>query len=209
VPKLPPDPAMNPKARFNLIYLVVAVALVMLLQQLLRDVRSVAVIPYSEFQHLLHDKKISDVEIVGETLQGTLKRPDHGKTHFVTTDVDPRLAEKLDAAGVKYGRRPENTLLPNLLSWLVPGLLVFFVWAVVMRRMAAQGGGTGGLMAVGKSKAKVYVETDTKVTFADVAGVDESKQELQEIVAFLKDPTSYGRLGARMQIGRASCRERV
>ncbi|HEX7476555.1 MAG TPA: ATP-dependent zinc metalloprotease FtsH [Polyangiales bacterium] len=191
---------MKPKARFHIIYLVVAVAAIMLLQQLMRDVSSVALIPYSEFQHLLHDKKIADVEVVGDTLQGTLKQAQGGKTHFVTTQVDPRLADKLDAAGVKYARRPENTLLTNLLSWVVPGLLMFFVWAVVMRRMAA-GGGTGGLMAVGKSKAKVYVETDTKVTFGDVAGVDEAKQELQEIVAFLKDPQSYGRLGARMPKG--------
>ncbi|HKP62256.1 MAG TPA: ATP-dependent zinc metalloprotease FtsH [Polyangiales bacterium] len=190
------------KARFNVIYLVVAFGGILLLQQFMHDARTVAVIPYSEFQHLLRDKKIAEVEIIGDGLQGTLKEPHDGKSRFVTTRVDPELAEKLDAAGVRYAQHEENTFLPNLLSWLVPALLFFFVWAVVIRRMAERGpGGSGGLMAVGKSKAKVYVETDTKTTFSDVAGVDEAKEELQEIVAFLKNPNSYGRLGARMPKG--------
>jgi cell division protease FtsH len=184
------------------IYLVVAVAGILIAQQFLHEARTVAVIPYSEFQTLLHDRKVSEVEIVGDTLQGTLKEPRDGKQRFVTTRVEPNLAEKLDAAGVRYAKHEENGLLPALLSWIVPALLFLFVWAVLIRPMAARGqGGGGGLMAVGKSKAKVYVETDTKVTFADVAGVDEAKAELEETVAFLKNPISYGRLGARMPKG--------
>src|SRR5262249_45367225 len=82
------------------------------------------------------------------------------------------------------------------LSWIVPVLLFFGLWAFLIRRMAG-GQGMGGFMTVGKSKAKIYVETDTKTTFADVAGVDEAKSELQEIVGFLKEPQRYGRLGGR------------
>jgi len=192
---------MQDKARFHVIYLFVAVIGVLLVQQFLHDARTVAVIPYSEFHRLLQDQKVSEVEIVGDTLQGTLKEPHQGKQRFVTTYVEPSLAKELDAAGVRYARHEENTFLPNLLSWIVPSLLFFFVWAFFIRRMAERAGGGGGLMAVGKSKAKVYVETDTKVTFADVAGVDEAEAELQETVAFLKNPTSYGRLGARMPKG--------
>jgi cell division protease FtsH len=192
---------MNPKTRFHVIYLVVAVVGILLAQQFLHEARTVAVIPYSEFRTLLHDRKISEVEIVSDTLQGTLKEPREGKQRFVTTRVEPDLAEQLDAAGVRYAKREETGLLPTLLSWIVPALLFFFVWAVLIRPMAARGAGGGGLMAVGKSKAKVYVETDTKVTFSDVAGVDEAKAELEETVAFLKDPTSHGRLGARMPKG--------
>ena len=88
-----------------------------------------------------------------------------------------------------------------MLSWVVPILLFFGVWAFFVRRMAERLGGPGGLMSIGKSKAKIYVETDTKTTFADVAGVDEAKDELQEVVDFLKDPKSTARLGARMPKG--------
>ena len=192
---------MQDKARFHVVYLIVAVVCVLLVQQFLHEARTVVVMPYSEFQQLLRERKVSEVEIVGDTLQGTLKEPREGKQRFVTTRVYHELAAELDAGGVRYARHEENTFLPGVLGWLVPALLFFFVWAFFIRRMAERSGPGGGLMAVGKSKAKVYVETDTRVTFADVAGVNEAKVELQETVAFLKDPASYGRLGARMPKG--------
>ena len=113
---------MQEKARFHIIYLVVAVACVLLVQQFLHEARTVALVPYSEFQQLLKDRKISEVEIVADTLQGTLKEPKEGKQRFVTTRVEPELAKELDDAGVRYARREENTLLPQLLSWIVPAL---------------------------------------------------------------------------------------
>ena len=91
-------------------------------------------------------------------------------------------------------------MIPTILSWTVPALIFYLVWYFLVRRLA-QGQGLGGLMSIGRSKAKVYLEKDTKVTFADVAGVDEAKFELQEVVAFLRDPKSYGRLGARIPKG--------
>src|SRR6185437_2585403 len=102
---------------------------------------------------------------------------------------------------VKFAGAIESTFLRDLLSWIIPVALFFGVWWFMYRRFANQQGFGGGLMSVGRSKAKVYVETDTKVTFADVAGVDEAKAELQEIVAFLKDPVRYGRLGGRVPKG--------
>jgi cell division protease FtsH len=94
----------------------------------------------------------------------------------------------------------ESTWLSTLLSWVVPVLVFFAVWKFFFRRIAEKQG-FGGLMNVGKSKAKVYVEKDTHVTFDDIAGVEEAKDELKEIVAFLKNPTDYGRLGARIPKG--------
>jgi len=101
---------------------------------------------------------------------------------------------------VQYAGRVESDLIPMVLSWVVPVLLFVGLWMLVVRRMA-QGPGGAGFMSLGKSKAKVYVETAVPVTFADVAGVDEAKDELREIVAFLKDPAAGGRLGARMPKG--------
>ena len=96
-----------------------------------------------------------------------------------------------------------NPLLRDLLSWIVPALIFFALWSFLMKRMAGEHGmgGMGGFMSIGKSKAKVYMETDTKVTFQDVAGVDEAKEELQEVIGFLKDPKRYGRLGGRVPKG--------
>jgi cell division protease FtsH len=173
---------------------------VFLLQDLWIRFQSVASIPYSEFQQLLAEKKVDDLVVGADDIQGTLKEPKDGKKRFVTTRVPSDLAEKLNKAGVSYSARKESALLPTILSWVVPVLLFFGVWMLIMRRMAGSMG-SGGLMSIGKSKAKVYVETDTKVSFQDVAGVEEAKHELEEVVAFLKDPKQYGRLGARMPKG--------
>ena len=135
-------------------------------------------------------------------LSGEFKQAIDGKKRFVAVRVAADIAKDLDQHRVEYRGQFESTLVSMLLSWVVPILIFGGIWMFLGRRMAKQFGGPGGgLMAIGKSKAKVYVETDTKVTFADVAGVDEAKAELQEVVAFLKDPKQHGRLGARMPKG--------
>jgi cell division protease FtsH len=107
----------------------------------------------------------------------------------VTNRVEPDIAERLDRYHVPYSRVIESTLLRDLLSWIVPAAVFFGLWFFVFRRFADKaGGGLGGFMSIGKSRAKVYVQTDTGVTFADVAGVDEARAELAEVVDFLKHP---------------------
>jgi cell division protease FtsH len=192
---------MNKTNRFNLIYFVIAAFGVLLLHDFWVTSRTVATLPYSEFQKLLREGKIREIVVSTNQVEGDLVEPIDGRTRFVTTRVEPDLARQLDEHNVKYTGRVESSILPTLLSWIVPILLFFALWAFVIRRMAERAGGPGGLLSIGKSKAKVYVETDTKVSFRDVAGVDEAKHELQEVVDFLKDPASQGRLGARMPKG--------
>jgi len=195
---------LRERPRFHFTYLVLAVLGVFLLHDLWVNMSSVDRLPYSEFEQLLEGDRIAEVVVQGDVIRGTLKEPsEDGNTRFVTNRVDSSLAERLSERGVVFASRPQSTFLPTLLSWLIPIFLFFAVWLFLMRRMAEKMGGPGGggLLSIGKSKAKVYVETDTKVGFTDVAGVDEAKAELQEVVDFLKAPDSYGRLGARMPKG--------
>jgi cell division protease FtsH len=121
-----------------------------------------------------------------------------GRKQIVAVRVDPNFAQELEAAKVKYSGAVESGWIATLLSWIVPVTIFFLLWSLLSRRM---GQGIGSIMSVGQSKAKIYVEKDIATGFADVAGVDEAKEELQEVVAFLKDPTTYGRLGAHVPKG--------
>jgi cell division protease FtsH len=187
-------------ARFNVLFWVVAVLGVLAVQDMWTRSQIVA-LPYSEFQKLVREDKVTKVVVSADQVAGELKDPVEGRKRFVTVRVDADMARELDAHNVQFAGRLENDLLPMVLSWVVPAVLFFGIWMFLQRRMAKQLGGGGGLLSIGKSKAKVYVETDTKVTFADVAGVEEAKAELAEVVAFLKDPKVHGRLGARMPKG--------
>src|SRR5436305_102472 len=187
---------------FNLAYVLIAVMGILVVQDFWARKQAVATIPYSEFQKLVREDKIASVVVGQDQLSGELKQEINGKKRFVVVRVDAEIAKELDQHGVEYRGQFDSNFITMLLSWVVPIALFFGLWIFVGRRMAKQlGGPGGGLMAIGKSKAKVYVETDTKVTFADVAGVDESKAELQEVVSFLKNPKEHGRLGARMPKG--------
>ena len=193
---------MDKKSHFNAWYVMIAVLAMLLVQAVIQQTRQTEYLPYSEFLSDLKNGKIDEITITETRIIGTLKDAAAGKpSRFVTTRVDPSFAAELEKYGVKFKGGSDENFFTTLLSWVLPALIFFGIWIFVLRRMSMGGMGAGGLMSIGKSRAKIYVEKDTKATFADVAGVDEAKAELQEIVDFLKDPKSYGGLGARMPKG--------
>jgi cell division protease FtsH len=170
---------------------------------------------YSEFKALLRAGKVSELALYKDTIEGTLapsglegilakekieeiKRSGKSAPSFVTTRVeDPGLVPELEAAHVRFTGHVTNTWLATLLSWILPAVIFFGLWMIVMKRMNPQ----SGLMSIGKSRAKVYVEHQTGVTFDDIAGIDEARGELMEIVDFLKNPERYRRLGGKIPKG--------
>jgi cell division protease FtsH len=197
-PMTPQKPLEHP--RFQIGYLLFALLGVILLRDFWVASHGVERIAYSEFQKRLADGEVAQVTVRGDELEGAFKAPHEGKTRFTTRRVDSELAADLESHGVAFASEPES-LLPSLLSWLLPSALFLGVWMFLLRRMSGNLGAGGGMLAIGRSKAKVYVESDTKVSFEDVAGVDEAKAELREVVDFLRDPRGHGRLGARMPKG--------
>jgi hypothetical protein len=157
-------------------------------------------IPYSQFLQLLNEQKVSDLTVEKDQISGKLQTPIDGHSLFTTVRVDPALAANLAQSGTSFSGVNDNTFLSGLLGWLLPFMLIMVVWHFLFRGMAEKQG-LGGLMNIGKSRAKVFVQRDTGITFADVAGIDEAKAELVEIVSFLKDKAKYARLGAHIPKG--------
>jgi cell division protease FtsH len=199
-------------------YFFVTILVVLLVQNFLGSSR-VEVIPYSQFKSLIKKDLIGDVVIRETTIDGNLKgaavkqifTPERlqeispealaGKKPFPFETVrveDPGLTAELETAKIPFKGEVASNWLPTLLSWVVPVGLFFLMWIYLGRKM---GSGSGGLMQIGKSKAKVYIEKKTGVTFADVAGIDEAAEEVAEVVGFLKDPDKYQRLGGHIPKG--------
>jgi cell division protease FtsH len=158
-------------------------------------------IKYSRFKQLLAQKQVKDIVITNEQVRGTVKEGDKEKPFTVVRIEDPDLIKSLEASGVTYeGRITENWFKDFLLAWILPLVVLVVIWTFVFRRMG--GGGPGEtIMSFGKSRAKIYGESDVKVTFNDVAGVEEAKEELIEVVEFLKRPDKFTRLGGRIPKG--------
>lgn len=193
---------MDKQTHINFWYVVVAMLLMLVIQALWEQTNRVETVPYSEFQSLLEDGRLESIRISENSIRGTLRQSSAEGYQFIeTTRIDPEFAAALREYDVEVEGVIESEWLPQLLSWILPMVIFVGIWLFVIRRMFDKQGFGGGLMSVGKSKAKVYVETDTQVTFDDVAGVDEAKEELEEIVAFLREPDSYGRLGAHVPKG--------
>lgn len=192
---------MKSEHQINFWYAIAALFAVLVIRDFIVQSDHIQSIPYSEFRKLAAEGKVDDI-VVGRTrIRGTFTNSaSGGPQHFTTLKVESDIAAFLGGADRKFSAEPEPGLLQQLLGWLLPSLGFIALWMFMVRPMM-QGHGTGGLLSIGKSKAKVYVEKDIKVTLADVAGVDEAKEELAEIIGFLRDPKRYGRLGARIPKG--------
>jgi cell division protease FtsH len=180
-------------------YFVAAFALIVTLQLWL-GYRDVAVISYTELVRLVGDGKVASVVLTETRIEGEFVEPQDGRMQFVANRVDPEMAAMFAEKGVEVTGGSDSNWLTSLLSWVLPALIFFGLWMFLFRGIADRQG-MGGLINIGKSKAKVYLEQDTGVTFDDIAGVEEAKAELKEIVSFLKDRDKYGRLGARIPKG--------
>jgi len=207
---------MEKRVRFSIWYFLGAFALILGLQAYLTH-EQVAEISYAEFKALVDAGKVADVVVGTDYVSGRLTTLDlegllpadklnqlkqWGGTdrYFRAVRVDdPKLIETLEAHKIPFAGRLSTTWLANLASWVVTFVFFLVLWGLVFRRMGA--GGPGGLMAIGRSKAKVYVESETRVTFGDVAGIDEAKEELREVVEFLRTPERFRRLGGKIPKG--------
>ncbi|MGH7081064.1 MAG: ATP-dependent zinc metalloprotease FtsH, partial [Acetobacteraceae bacterium] len=194
---------MKPEHHIHFWYFVAAFLAVLAIEQIIGQPSHVKTIPYNEFLTLVHDKKVKDIMVGGNEITGSFTTVNKGEpSEFLTHRVDPRLAATLEKSGVTFSGEASPGLLANVLAWFMPVLLFVLLWMFLIRPAAKGGmGGMGGLFTVGKSRARIYTEKDVPVRFPDVAGVDEAKAELEEIVAFLKDPKRYGRLGAHIPKG--------
>jgi cell division protease FtsH len=192
---------MEKKHKFSIWYVLLGIWVVLLIQNALSSYLAIKTIPYSEFLNLLKEKKVAEVAISANQIQGKMlvDERDPAKTElFKTVRVDPDLSELLEQYNVIFKGQLESTFLRNLFSWVFPVFLFIGIWYFLMKRMTGQ---QAGFMTLGKNKAKIYVEDELNVTFHDVAGVDEAKQEMVEIIEFLKEPERFTELGGKLPKG--------
>ena len=185
------------KTHFTIWYFLIAFLVILLIQNYFVAKKAEDVIPYSEFKEALRAEKVKDITITDETING-VREMEKGARRFQTIRVvDPDLVKDLDAHNVKYTGKIDSKWLTNILSWILPLVFFFFIWRILFSRIGPE----TGVMSFGKSRAKIYAEKEKKITFADVAGIDEAKEELKEVVEFLKNPGKFQRLGGKIPKG--------
>lgn len=192
---------MEKHHKFSIWYVLIAIWAVLILHQLILEMFGIEHIPYSEFIKALESGRIVELAIMQDRIQGKIKEMKNGQEvekMFTTVRVDPELSQQLEKYNVTFKGVIESNFLKNLASWVVPVFLFVGIWYFMMRKLAAQ---QGSFLMLGKNKARVYMENEVKVTFADAAGVDEAKEELVEVIDFLKAPGKFTKLGGKLPKG--------
>jgi cell division protease FtsH len=185
------------KTHFTIWYFVIAIIIVLLIQSYLSSRKVEDVIDYSEFKESLRTDKIKELTITPESISGQ-RETEKGLQSFQTVRVeDTDLVKELETHHVKYKGKVESKWLTNIISWIIPLVFFFIVWRILFSRIGPE----TSVMSFGKSRAKIYAEKEKKITFADVAGIDEAKEELKEVVEFLKTPGKFQRLGGKIPKG--------
>lgn len=188
---------MNRETRIPLWYLLFPLLALVVGLSLLMFEKPGEQIPYSEFKRLVAAGKVEDLTISSQTIQGRIVDPAEGKFFYTIRVEDPGLVKELEEKGIGFVGTMETSWLRDLFIWMLPLLFVFLLLRLLYQRM----GPPQGLLSVGRSRAKLYVLDETKTTFDDVAGVDEAKEELQEVVEFLRNPQKFQVLGGKIPKG--------
>jgi cell division protease FtsH len=182
------------KTHFTIWYFVIAFLIIVLVQSYFTSRKAEDVISYSEFKELLRTKKIQELTINPESINGMEKT---GRKFQTVRVEDPDLVKELETHQVKYTGKFESKWLTNIISWIIPLVFFFILWRILFSRIGPE----TSVMSFGKSRAKIYAEKEKKITFTDVAGIDEAKEELKEVVEFLKTPGKFQRLGGKIPKG--------
>lgn len=208
---------MEKKTKFTIIYFLIALTVIIILENYLLS-KEITTITYSEFKNLIKDGLVNELVITQTSIEGkfikgarekletlrkgkeqNLQHLKENQIFYVVRMDDPDLVKELTEKGITFTAKQEVTWFKTLLSWILPMLIFIAIWGYLLKKIGSPGG--GGFMAVGKSKAKVYVEGETKITFEDVAGVDEAEEELKEVIEFLKNPQKFQSLGGKIPKG--------
>jgi cell division protease FtsH len=197
------DGRLEKHHKFSIWYILLGVWIVLIVHNILFSALSIKTIPYSEFLALLRENKITELAVSENQIQGKMitdnaSRTEGSGTMFKTIRVDPELTEMLNEYNVEYKGEIESTFFRDLFSWIIPIFVFVGIWFYLIKRIQSQ---QPGFMMLGKKEAKIYMQNELDITFDDVAGVDESKQELVEVIDFLKEPEKFTVLGGKIPRG--------